>query len=130
MNTHKLADILESTGDELQVLASDKLRRLAYTIDDAEECIARLMLEVNRLTIRLEEKEMSGLNKRMAEEMADLYQKKLQRDYDSLVAENLRKDKQIADMEYRVKTLEYHVRRLSDQLRLKTEIDNTDDGRC
>ena len=130
MNTHELADILESTGDELQVLASDKLRRLAHTIDDAEACIARLMLEVNRLTIRLEEKEMSGLNARMAEEMADLYQKKLQRDYDSLVAENLRKDRQIADMEYRVKTLEYHVRRLSDQLRLKTEIDNTDDGRC
>ena len=63
--------------------------------------------------------------------MMDAYQLKLQRDYDSLVAENHRKDKQIADMNYRIKTLEYHVKRLSDQLRRKEEMDNFDmDGRC
>jgi hypothetical protein len=72
---------------------------------------------------------MSGWNARMAEEM-DLYQKKLQRDYDLLVAENMRKDRKIADMEYRIRTLEYHVKRLSDQLHIKSEMDNIDDGRC
>jgi hypothetical protein len=56
MNAHELADLLEKTGDTLQVIASDKLRRQAHTIDQAEECIARLMLEVNRLKILLEEK--------------------------------------------------------------------------
>jgi cell division protein FtsB len=63
--------------------------------------------------------------------MSDLYQKKILQDYDSLVAENVRKDRQIGDLEYRVKTLEYHVRKLSEQLRVKSEIDSIDiDGRC
>lgn len=63
--------------------------------------------------------------------MMDAYQLKLQRDYDSLVAENHRKDRQIADMDYRIKTLEYHVKRLSDMLRIRNEVDNFDmDGRC
>jgi hypothetical protein len=57
MNAYSIADMLERSGEDLQVLAADKLRRQANTIDEAEECIARLMLEVNRLTIRLEEKE-------------------------------------------------------------------------
>jgi hypothetical protein len=55
MNAHQIADMLERRGEDLQMLASDKLRRQASTIDEAEECIARLMLEVNRLTILLEE---------------------------------------------------------------------------
>jgi hypothetical protein len=57
MNAYSIADMLERQGEKLGMLAADKLRRQANTIDDAEECIARLMLEVNRLTIRLEEKE-------------------------------------------------------------------------
>jgi len=61
----------------------------------------------------------------------DAYQLKLQRDYDNLVVENHHKDRQIADMDYRIKALEYHVKRLSDMLRIRNEMDNFDmDGRC
>lgn len=61
----------------------------------------------------------------------DIYLKKLQADYDSIVKECIDKDRRIADMEYKIKDLEYQVKRLNDTLNLKTSWNNFDvDGRC
>jgi hypothetical protein len=61
----------------------------------------------------------------------DIYLKKLQADYDSIVKECIDKDRRIADMEYKIKDLEYQVKRLNDTLKLKTNWDKFDiDGRC
>jgi hypothetical protein len=49
----------------------------------------------------------------------DVYQRKLQADYDSIIKECIDKDRRIADMEYKIKDLEYQIRKLNDTLNLK-----------
>jgi predicted nucleic acid-binding Zn-ribbon protein len=61
----------------------------------------------------------------------DIYLKKLQADYDSIVKECIDKDRRIADMEYKIKDLQYQVKQLNDRLKVKIYWNNFDaDGRC
>jgi SET domain-containing protein len=61
----------------------------------------------------------------------DVYQRKLQADYDSIIKECIDKDRRIADMEYKIKDLEYQIRKLNDTLNLKNHWNKFDtDGRC